>query len=132
MQDIITPFGDNSIQNVRSDNIYPNCTVRFSIERKTNSYWLIDKKDSIIVQLLTNILSCFIFFFLIGFISYNIGGSDPQYYKGELNYVNLTEETAWIFNMDKVSIDDLVVCRDCSAFADTGTGKNSFFFNYHT
>jgi cathepsin D len=49
-----------------------------------------------------------------------LGGSDSNYYKGQLNYVNLTEETAWIFNMDKVSIDDLVVCTDCSAFADTG------------
>jgi hypothetical protein len=29
--------------------------------------------------------------------------------------------------MDKVSIDDLVVCTDCSAFADTGTEKIIFF-----
>lgn len=50
-----------------------------------------------------------------------MGGSDPQYFSGELNYVNLTEQSAWVFEMDSVYVEDVSVCSGgCQAFADTG------------
>ncbi|KAK4471388.1 hypothetical protein MN116_004820 [Schistosoma mekongi] len=51
-----------------------------------------------------------------------IGGIDDKYYTGEINYVNLTENSYWLFEMDNLTISDLSVCTDgCLAIADTGT-----------
>nr|CAX72306.1 cathepsin D (lysosomal aspartyl protease) [Schistosoma japonicum]CAX72314.1 cathepsin D (lysosomal aspartyl protease) [Schistosoma japonicum] len=51
-----------------------------------------------------------------------IGGIDDKYYTGEINYVNLTEKSYWLFKMDNLTISDLSICTDgCQAIADTGT-----------
>ncbi|XP_066466216.1 cathepsin D [Tiliqua scincoides] len=51
------------------------------------------------------------------------GGIDPQYYTGELNWVNVTRKAYWQIQMDKVDVGDgLTVCKDgCAAIVDTGT-----------
>ena len=51
-----------------------------------------------------------------------LGGSDPNFYSGELFYVNLTETTAWVFQMDSVYVDNVAVCSGgCQAF--TGNSR---------
>lgn len=51
------------------------------------------------------------------------GGIDPQYYTGELNWVNVTRKAYWQIQMDKVDVGNgLTVCKDgCAAIVDTGT-----------
>ncbi|CAH8544014.1 unnamed protein product [Schistosoma curassoni] len=51
-----------------------------------------------------------------------IGGIDDKYYTGEINYVDLIEQSYWLFKMDKLTTSDMTVCPDgCLAIADTGT-----------
>ncbi|XP_060117303.1 cathepsin D [Heteronotia binoei] len=52
-----------------------------------------------------------------------LGGTDPQYYSGDFNYVNVTRKAYWQVHMDKVDIGNgLTVCEDgCEAIVDTGT-----------
>uniref|UniRef100_A0ACB8G2C4 Uncharacterized protein n=1 Tax=Sphaerodactylus townsendi TaxID=933632 RepID=A0ACB8G2C4_9SAUR len=52
-----------------------------------------------------------------------LGGTDPQYYTGDFNYVNVTRKAYWQVHMDKVDVDNgLTVCKDgCEAIVDTGT-----------
>nr|XP_056707937.1 cathepsin D [Euleptes europaea] len=52
-----------------------------------------------------------------------LGGTDPQYYSGDFNYVNVTRKAYWQVHMDKVDIGNgLTVCKDgCEAIVDTGT-----------
>lgn len=51
------------------------------------------------------------------------GGIDPQYYTGQLNWVNVTRKAYWQIQMDKVDVGNgLTVCKDgCAAIVDTGT-----------
>lgn len=56
------------------------------------------------------------------------GGSDPDYYEGPLNYVPLSKETYWQFDMSGVVIENKQnkmvghLCEHgCEAIADTGT-----------
>ena len=53
-----------------------------------------------------------------------LGGSDENLYSGEMNYVNLMEETWWHVNMDSVGVenDTSKACSNgCTAILDTGT-----------
>ncbi|XP_077177607.1 cathepsin D [Paroedura picta] len=52
-----------------------------------------------------------------------LGGTDPEYYSGDFNYVNVTRKAYWQVHMDKVDIGNgLTVCKDgCEAIVDTGT-----------
>ncbi|EDV29376.1 Lysosomal aspartic protease [Trichoplax sp. H2] len=52
-----------------------------------------------------------------------LGGSDPNYYSGQFNYVPLSRESYWQFAMDggKVATGTTVCNGGCQAIADTGT-----------
>ncbi|KAL8169972.1 UNVERIFIED_CONTAM: hypothetical protein K2H54_060852 [Gekko kuhli] len=52
-----------------------------------------------------------------------LGGTDPQYYSGDFNYVNVTRKAYWQVHMDKVDVaNGLTVCKNgCEAIVDTGT-----------
>ncbi|KAK6640950.1 hypothetical protein RUM44_012648 [Polyplax serrata] len=51
-----------------------------------------------------------------------LGGSDPKYYKGSFNYLNVTRQAYWQFKMDKLTTSNYTFCKDgCQAIADTGT-----------
>ena len=53
-----------------------------------------------------------------------LGGSDDSLYTGEMNYVDLMEETWWHVNMDNVTVgtDTSMACpKGCTAILDTGT-----------
>ncbi|NWV09967.1 CATD protein, partial [Ptilonorhynchus violaceus] len=52
-----------------------------------------------------------------------LGGTDPKYYVGPLNWVNVTRKAYWQVHMDSVSVNsDLTLCEGgCEAIVDTGT-----------
>lgn len=52
-----------------------------------------------------------------------LGGTDPQYYTGDLHYVNVTRKAYWQIKMDGVEVgNQLTLCKDgCQAIVDTGT-----------
>ncbi|KAM9221988.1 pepsin A-like [Dugong dugon] len=52
-----------------------------------------------------------------------LGGVDPSYYSGSLNWVPVSSETYWEITVDSVTINgESVACSDsCRAIVDTGT-----------
>ncbi|KAJ8417093.1 hypothetical protein AAFF_G00283200 [Aldrovandia affinis] len=52
-----------------------------------------------------------------------LGGTDPKYYTGEFNYLNISRQAYWQIHMDSMGIEDrLTLCKDgCEAIVDTGT-----------
>ncbi|CAG9769132.1 unnamed protein product [Ceutorhynchus assimilis] len=50
------------------------------------------------------------------------GGSDPQYYEGELTYVNVTRQAYWQIKTDSIQVGSQTFCDGgCQAIVDTGT-----------
>ncbi|CAG5897530.1 unnamed protein product, partial [Menidia menidia] len=52
-----------------------------------------------------------------------LGGTDPQYYTGDLHYVNVTRKAYWQIDMNSIDVgNQLTVCKTgCQAIVDTGT-----------
>ncbi|XP_032394653.1 napsin-A [Etheostoma spectabile] len=52
-----------------------------------------------------------------------LGGTDPQYYTGDLHYVNVTRKAYWQIMMSGVDVgNQLTLCKaGCQAIVDTGT-----------
>ncbi|XP_022612789.1 cathepsin D-like [Seriola dumerili] len=52
-----------------------------------------------------------------------LGGTDPQYYTGDLHYVNVTRKAYWQIEMNGVAVgNQLTLCKaGCQAIVDTGT-----------
>ncbi|XP_063800754.1 cathepsin D-like [Pseudophryne corroboree] len=52
-----------------------------------------------------------------------LGGTDPKYYTGDFNYVNITRKAYWEVHMDQLGVgDQLTLCKGgCAAIVDTGT-----------
>ncbi|KAI1903956.1 hypothetical protein AGOR_G00000740 [Albula goreensis] len=52
-----------------------------------------------------------------------LGGTDPQYYTGDFQFVNITRKAYWQIHMDGMGIgSQLALCKDgCEAIVDTGT-----------
>uniref|UniRef100_UPI0037E801D2 napsin-A n=1 Tax=Semicossyphus pulcher TaxID=241346 RepID=UPI0037E801D2 len=52
-----------------------------------------------------------------------LGGTDPQYYTGDLHYVNVTRKAYWQIQMNGVEVgNQLTLCKTgCQAIVDTGT-----------
>uniref|UniRef100_A0A7N8WJ73 Cathepsin D n=1 Tax=Mastacembelus armatus TaxID=205130 RepID=A0A7N8WJ73_9TELE len=52
-----------------------------------------------------------------------LGGTDPKYYSGDFNYVNITRQAYWQIHMDKMAVgSQLNLCKGgCEAIVDTGT-----------
>lgn len=52
-----------------------------------------------------------------------LGGADPQYYSGDLHYVNVTRKAYWQIEMTGVEVgNQLTICKaGCQAIVDTGT-----------
>ncbi|KAI5934956.1 cathepsin D [Manis javanica] len=52
-----------------------------------------------------------------------LGGTDSRYYKGPLNYFNVTRQAYWQIHMDQIDIgSSLTLCKGgCEAIVDTGT-----------
>ncbi|XP_056143260.1 napsin-A [Lampris incognitus] len=54
-----------------------------------------------------------------------LGGTDPQYYSGDLHYVNVTRKAYWQIQMNSVEVgNQLTLCKaGCQAIVDTGTSQ---------
>uniref|UniRef100_A0A8C7XLS2 Peptidase A1 domain-containing protein n=1 Tax=Oryzias sinensis TaxID=183150 RepID=A0A8C7XLS2_9TELE len=52
-----------------------------------------------------------------------LGGIDPQYFSGDLHYVNVTRKAYWQIQMDRVDVgNQLTLCKaGCQSIVDTGT-----------
>nr|XP_046270315.1 napsin-A [Scatophagus argus] len=52
-----------------------------------------------------------------------LGGTDPQYYSGDVHYVNVTRKAYWQIQMNGVEVgNQLGLCKaSCQAIVDTGT-----------
>lgn len=52
-----------------------------------------------------------------------LGGTDPKYYTGEFNYLNVTRKAYWQIRMNHVAVgDQLTLCKgSCETIVDTGT-----------
>ncbi|XP_072277823.1 cathepsin D-like [Pyxicephalus adspersus] len=52
-----------------------------------------------------------------------LGGTDPKYYTGSFNYLNVTRKAYWEIHMDQLSVgEQLTLCKGgCAAIVDTGT-----------
>ncbi|XP_006134990.1 cathepsin D [Pelodiscus sinensis] len=52
-----------------------------------------------------------------------LGGTDPKYYTGNLEWVNVTRKAYWQVHMDEVDVaNSLTLCKGgCEAIVDTGT-----------
>uniref|UniRef100_A0A8C2YYC8 Cathepsin D n=1 Tax=Cyclopterus lumpus TaxID=8103 RepID=A0A8C2YYC8_CYCLU len=52
-----------------------------------------------------------------------LGGTDPKYYSGDFNYVNITRQAYWQIRVDGMSVgSQLSLCPGgCEAIVDTGT-----------
>lgn len=52
-----------------------------------------------------------------------LGGTDPQYYTGELHYVNVTRKAYWQIGVTGIEVgNQLTLCKaSCQAIVDTGT-----------
>lgn len=50
-----------------------------------------------------------------------LGGTDPNYYKGEFDYVPLSSATYWEINMDKMIVAGTVYGEKSKAIVDSGT-----------
>ncbi|XP_035251717.1 cathepsin D [Anguilla anguilla] len=52
-----------------------------------------------------------------------LGGTDPQFYTGNFDYLNVTRKAYWQIHMDGMGIkNSLSLCKDgCEAIVDTGT-----------
>ncbi|XP_032546484.1 cathepsin D [Chiroxiphia lanceolata] len=52
-----------------------------------------------------------------------LGGTDPKYYTGEFNWMNVTRKAYWQIHMDSVQVgNETTVCDGgCEAIVDTGT-----------
>lgn len=52
-----------------------------------------------------------------------LGGSDPQYYTGDLHYVNVSRKAYWQIKTSSIEVgNQLTLCKDgCQAIVDTGT-----------
>ncbi|XP_041132533.1 cathepsin D-like [Polyodon spathula] len=52
-----------------------------------------------------------------------LGGTDPKYYTGEFNYLNITRQAYWQIHMDEMGVgSQLTLCKGgCEAIVDTGT-----------
>lgn len=52
-----------------------------------------------------------------------LGGTDTQYYTGDLHYVNVTRKAYWQIKMDGLTVgNQLTLCKaGCQAIVDTGT-----------
>ncbi|XP_075693744.1 cathepsin D-like [Rhinoderma darwinii] len=52
-----------------------------------------------------------------------LGGTDPAYYTGDFNYLNVTRKAYWQIRMDQLGVgDQLTLCKGgCEVIVDTGT-----------
>ncbi|XP_040184422.1 cathepsin D-like [Rana temporaria] len=52
-----------------------------------------------------------------------LGGTDPKYYTGNFNYLNVTRKAYWEIRMDQIDVgQQLTLCKGgCAAIVDTGT-----------
>ncbi|KFP91444.1 Cathepsin D, partial [Apaloderma vittatum] len=52
-----------------------------------------------------------------------LGGTDPKYYSGDFNWVNVTRKAYWQVRMDSLDVaNGLTLCKGgCEAIVDTGT-----------
>ncbi|KAM4720860.1 cathepsin D-like [Rhinophrynus dorsalis] len=52
-----------------------------------------------------------------------LGGTDPRYYSGDFNYLNVTRKAYWQVRMEQMKVgDQLTLCKGgCEAIVDTGT-----------
>ncbi|MEE6512228.1 hypothetical protein FKM82_019142 [Ascaphus truei] len=52
-----------------------------------------------------------------------LGGTDPKYYTGDFNYLNVTRKAYWQVHMDQIAVgNQLMLCKGgCEVIVDTGT-----------
>ncbi|KAM8721069.1 hypothetical protein ACLKA7_007015 [Drosophila subpalustris] len=50
-----------------------------------------------------------------------LGGSDSQYYVGNMTYVPISVDDYWQFDMTEATLNGVTICSNCQAIADTGT-----------